>query len=261
MNKAEFESKPSWEQDFSKMSDGPVDEEIWRFELDPVVPTYNDEAQAYTSSERNVRIENGNLVLEAHRESYAYPTGEKYEYTSGRVDTRDSFDFEYGKFEVTMKVPQGAGTWPAFWFLSSTQPFTKALHPTDSDWAEPRFYKHDGELDALEMYGNNPGVVEGTLHTFESDPTFHTQLPDASTAFHIYGVEVSPEKVEWTIDGEVFGTFEKPSDDPGKWPFGNGNRFYLILNLAMGSVAGDIEADADSWLMQVEKAQFFEYKK
>ena len=261
MKKIEFESSPSWEQNFSKMPNGPLDKNVWRFDLDPTIPTYNQESQGYTDSERNVRIENGNLVIEAHREPYAYPTGEKFEFTSGRIDTRDSFDFEYGKFEVTMKVPEGAGTWPAFWFLSSTEPYTKALHPSDSDWAQPRFYKHDGELDALEMYGNNPGVAEGTLHTFDKDHTFETKMKDASTTFHTYGVEVTPEKVNWTIDGKVFGTYNKPSDDPNKWPFGNGNRFYLILNLAMGGLAGAIDTNTDSWSMQIQNVQFFEYKK
>jgi beta-glucanase (GH16 family) len=256
---AEFETTPSWEQDFSKMPNGPIDNATWRHELDPEVPTYNDEAQAYTSSERNVRIEDGKLVIEAHREVYKYPgASTHYEFTSGRIDTRDSFDFEYGKYEVTMKLPAGSGTWPAFWFLSGSQPFTDALSPTDEDWAEPRFYMHNGELDAMEAYGDRPGFIEGTLHAFNESTAFEVNDVDTS-AFHTYGVEVAPTKLVWTLDGEVYGTLEKPSDNPDDWPFGGGNRFYAILNLAMGSVAGEIDANQDSWRMEVQDARFFEF--
>ncbi len=259
---AEFESSPSWEQDFSTMPNGPVDTRTWRFELDPAVPTYNDESQAYTDSERNVRIEDGVLVLEAHRESYQYPgTDTAYEFTSGRIDTLGSFDFEYGKCEVTMKLPTDPGTWPAFWFLSANQPFTDALNPTDENWAEPRFYMHNGELDAVETYGNRPGVVEGALHTFNKSYAFGAPATITSDEFHTYGVEVTPTEVRWTLDGEVFGTYVKPSDSPDDWPFGSGNRIYPILNLAMGSVAGKIDGGLNKWQMQVKSIRFFECNK
>lgn len=257
-----FASKPSWEQDFTKLPNGPIDTKVWRYELDPAVPAYNNEAQAYTDHEKNVRIEGGMLVLEAHREEYQYPSdpsGKRFNFTSGRIDTRDTFSFEYGKFEATMKLPRGDGTWPAVWFLSATQPFTDKLHPTDADWAKPRFYMHDGELDAMEAYGKDPGVIEGTLHTFEKDQTIRTTIP-TDDAFHTYGVEVSPDKVVWTVDGKAFGTFTKPSGNTDEWPFGQSNRFYPILNLAMGGAGGDTDSTTNTWSMEVRDIRFFDYR-
>lgn len=259
-NNAEFKSTVSWEQDFSIMPNGSLDTSIWRYELNPAVPTYNDESQAYTNSERNVRIEGGTLIIESHRESYQYPgTDAIYEFTSGRIDTLGHFDFEYGKCEVTMRLPDESGTWPAFWFLSANQPFTNALNPTTEKWDEPRFYMHNGELDVVEAYGNRPGVVEGALHTFNKSYSFGVPIIITPDEFHTYGVEVTPTEVRWTIDSEVFGRYIKSSDSSDDWPFGSGNRIYPILNLAMGSAAGEIKVDQNNWQMQIRSIKFFEY--
>lgn len=256
----EFELTASWEQDFSTMPNGSVDTNTWRFELDPAVPTYNNESQAYTNSEHNVRIEDGILILEAHRETHQYPGADTiYEFTSGRIDTLGRFDFEYGRCEVTMKLPTDPGTWPAFWFLSANQPFTNALDPTPENWDEPRFYMHNGELDGVETYGNHPGTVEGSLHTFNRSYAFSAPVTITSDEFHTYGVEVTPTEVRWTLDGEVFGTYIKPSDSSDDWPFGGGNRIYPILNLAMGSVAGETDSGQNNWQMQIRSIQFFAY--
>ncbi|MEK7152379.1 MAG: glycoside hydrolase family 16 protein [Patescibacteria group bacterium] len=258
----EFGAKPSWVQNFAAMRSGSVDRNVWRHETDPAVPTYNDEAQAYT--ENNVRIERGRgLLIEARRQPYRYPNGpnhKAYGITSGRIDTRDSLSFEYGKFEVEMKMPEGKGTWPAFWFLSANQAHTTKLHPTDADWEKERFYLHDGELDVVEYYGHTPGVVEATLHAYAESTEGHVSVADAEDAFHTYGVEVTPTEVRWTIDGKTYFKREKPSDNPDEWPFGNGNQFYAILNLAMGgSGGGEVDDSKSRWTMEVKSAAFYEY--
>lgn len=109
----EFESTPSWSQDFLSTTAVAPDRRVWRYDTDPKTPSYNQEYQGYTTDPRNVRIEPGvGLVIEAHRESYVYPRDKKeliYDYTSGKIDTLDSFNFEYGKVEATIKMPRGAG--------------------------------------------------------------------------------------------------------------------------------------------------------
>lgn len=261
----EFSTEPVWNQDFSLMTDGSIDSRVWRYELDPEVPGYNNEAQAYTNSTRNVRVEGGTLVIEAHREQYTYPNdpGQRtFGITSGRIDTRDSLNFEFGKFEVTMKLPAGKGTWPAFWFLSANQPHTSKLNPSYEDWGQERFYMHDGELDAMEAYGNEPGIIEATLHTYDKSIEARTAVPDATDAFHTYGVEVTPTKVVWTVDGKPYQTFNKPSGNPDEWPFGNGNQLYAILNLAMGgSGGGKIDSSVNEWRMEIASARFYAYTK
>lgn len=251
----EFSPVSTWSQDFSKMPNGVVDSNVWAYELDPAVPGYNNEAQIYTNSLRNVRVDNGVLIIEAHREPHKI--------TSGRIDTRDSFSFEYGKLEATMKLPKGDGTWPAFWLLSANQPHTTKLHPVDDDWDKPNFYLHDGELDIMESYGNNPGVIEATMHSYKH-PNIAQQLsvPDASEVFHTYGIEVTPTKITWTLDGKPYQTLRKTSNDTDYWPFGNGNRLYAILNLAMGGTGGGtIDPHQNNWRMDVKSVDFYKYIK
>lgn len=264
----EFSTDPTWVQDFARQPNGPIDTDVWRYELDKAVPTYNEEAQAYTSHQKNVRIENGALLLEAHREAYSYAGDtHKYKITSGRIDTKESFTLSYGKIEAIMKLPKGEGAWPAFWLLSANQPHTTALHPTDADWEKPGFYTHDGELDIMEAYGDRPGSVEGTVHTFN---TFKKNkgagdgktvaAPDASEAFHTYGVELTPDEIVWTIDNQPYKSFKKPAgSNTDTWPFTADNELYVILNLAMGSAGGEPNPSQATWQLSVKKVAFYEY--
>lgn len=257
---SEFAAKPKWEQDFRTQTE--LDTNVWHHELDPVVPTYNKEAQAYTDNPKNVRVDCGSLIIEAHRENYTDPAGREVEYTSGRIDTRDSLNFEYGKVEVTMILPEGAGAWPAFWFLSANNPHTSALDPTEADWAKDYFYLHDGEIDGMEAgHHGKTNQIGFHVHTFsKQDIGKYVHIPDASTTPHTYGVEVTPNQIVWTVDGERKFTFKKPSNNPKAWPFGKGNELYLILNLAMGGdYAGPIDPANDSWRLQVFDVKYYPY--
>jgi beta-glucanase (GH16 family) len=259
-----FSDLPAWSQNFGGMADGTPDRSIWHYELDPAVPGYNDEIQAYTDDSDNVRIENGHLVIEALRETHSYPNDpqqQEYAFTSGRIDTHGSLEFEYGKFEVTMKLPEGQGTWPAVWFLSANQPHTQRLHPDASKWEEERFYMHDGELDLVEAYGHSPGKIESTLHAYNRSIEIPVEIPDAATSFHTYGTEITPEKVTLTLDGAPFKVLEKTSGHPDDWPFGNGNKWYAIFNLALGGPAGIPDAAENSWRMEVASINFYPYVK
>ncbi|MDN5275460.1 MAG: glycosyl hydrolase [Candidatus Saccharibacteria bacterium] len=260
-NSGEFSAKPSWEQDFSQLPDGPIDSRVWRYELDADVPTYNNEAAAYTDSTKNVRIENGNLILEACRESYRYSQSSKeYAFTSGRIDTKDSLTFAYGKLEATMKLPEGAGTWPAFWLLSANEPNTQQV--TDSNLNQDRLYMKDGEIDIMEAYGHTPGVVEATLHTYLESHDSKVTLSDASHAFHTYGIEITPTRLVWTIDGQPYYSFDKPSDNLDEWPIDGKNQFYAILNLAMGGSGGqEIDSSLNEARLEVQSVKFYDYVK
>lgn len=209
-------------------------------------PIYNDEEQTYTDNPENVRVDNGALVLEAHRT----PEG----ITSGKVTTKGLFAVAVGsRIEARIRMPEGKGTWPAFWLLSDNQPHTAALSPTDADWAQERFYMHDGEIDIMEYYGSNPDDVEATVHTYTASTESYVSVPDADETFHAYGLEWHADKLVWTLDGEPYHTFNKPSDSSDDWPFGEGNEMYLILNLAMGgSGGGEIEDQPDdTWRMEI----------
>lgn len=259
---SEFSKTPDWQQNFAKAQTGSIDTSIWHYDTSPEVPGYNDEAQGYTNWHDNVRIENGvGLVLEAHKRDYKYPNDpqqRQFKYTSGRIDTRNSFSFEYGKIEATMKLPASKGVWPAFWLLSGNEVHTINKEYSDDQINDKKFYLHNGEVDVMEYYGDNPSHIEATVHTFNEvkAKTITVKTPEL---FHTYGVEITPDNIIWTIDNVPYHIFTKKSDNPDDWPFKNNNQLYVILNLAMGGPAGEIDNTQGPWRLEVSNVAFYEF--
>lgn len=259
-----FTKEPTWVQDFTSSDSTSVDPTIWYYSTDPKIPGYNNEKQAYTSRAQNVRIEPGTgLVIEARKSNYMYPNDPQkrtFAYTSGRIDTKQSFSFEYGKVEATIKLPAGKGVWPAFWLLSANEPNTANYSEADAAAAGERFYMKDGEIDIMEYYGDPGGKVEATVHTYANSHAHLTSVPDHADKYHTYAVELEPTKVTWAIDGKPYFSYDKTSDDINKWPFGRGNQFYIVLNLAMGGEGGGQIDDTNSpWRMEVKNVKFYDY--
>ncbi len=69
----------------------------------------NNEAQFYTP--QNVNVNGGYLTITARKQNSG-----SYKYTSGKLERK--YDFTYGIFEMRAKIPQGRGTWPAFWLVN-----------------------------------------------------------------------------------------------------------------------------------------------
>ena len=92
----------SWELVWQDEFDGPeLDATNWTHDVWPPRKV-NDEDQAYTARTKNMRVEDGHLVIEAHREDYEGAT-----YTSGRIHSSGKADFLYGRFEVRARLPRG----------------------------------------------------------------------------------------------------------------------------------------------------------
>jgi len=181
----------------------------------------NNESQNYTSRTDNVVIANGILKIIAKKESY-----QGAEYTSARMKTKGKFAFTYGKVEVKAKLPKGGGTWPAIWMLGSSI--------STLGWPAC------GEVDIMEHVGNNQGRVLSALHTPSSyGGTINhgsQTLDDVSTAFHVYAVEWTSEKMIFSVDGKVHYTYNPTTKNSNTWPFNDDQ--YIILNVAMGGGLG-----------------------
>ena len=181
----------------------------------------NNESQYYTNRTDNVSIANGILKITAKKESYQGAA-----YTSTRMKTQDKFNFKYGKVEVRAKLPQGKGTWPAIWMLGS--------NISTVGWPAC------GEVDIMEHAGNRQGIVQSAMHTpssYGNTSNLGSQtLADVSTAFHVYAVEWTSEKMVFSVDGVVHYTYNPSTKNSNTWPF-DANQF-LILNVAMGGTFG-----------------------
>ena len=177
----------------------------------------NQEQQYYSDRKENVRVEDGCLVIEAHKESL-----DGRDYTSGRINSSGKIQFKYGYLEARMMLPKGRGTWPAFWMLG-----------TQSVWPAC------GEIDIMEFVGYQPTTVHGTIHTGKYNHMIGTQkgtnteVPTVTDEYHTYTLDWTPENITISVDDTAYFSFDNDgAGDPGTWPFDQ--PFYIILNVAFG---------------------------
>lgn len=230
-----------WSDEFSH--DGLPDTTKWNYDLGDGCPDNcgwgNNELQWYTNDSKNVRIEDGLLIIEAHKDS----TGNKA-YSSAKIVSRDKGDWTYGRLEIRAKLPRGLGTWPAIWML-----------PTDWKYGG---WPASGEIDIMEHVGYDPGVIHGTIHTEAYNHIKQTQkegkinIPDAQDEFHVYTVDWTEDKMDFYVDDRLYHTVVRnPADDYRGWPFDQ--RFYLIMNIAVGGNWGGAKGvDPDIWPQRME---------
>ena len=191
----------------------------------------NSEKQYYTLNRtQNVRQEGGCLVIESLKEDYQ---GAKY--TSASINTEGKKSFEGDiRIEVSAKLPQGKGIWPAIWMMGTNR---KTV-----GWPKC------SELDIMEFVGHTPGKVFGTLHWWDSANTGSDKhkskgsnllISDLHTAFHVYSLERKGNTISLFIDGKNYLTFSTP---PTAYADTFTGPLYLLLNTAIGgSWGGEID--------------------
>lgn len=234
-------AKLVWSDEFE--NPGAPDATKWNYDIGDGCPNVcgwgNNELQYYTNDSKNVRVENGNLVIEARKEA----KGGK-EYTSTRIVSKAKGDWLYGRIEVRAKLPRGKGTWPAIWML-----------PTDWKYGG---WPASGEIDIMEHVGFDPGVVHGTIHTESYNHIKGTQkegkvtVSNVSDAFHVYAVEWTKDKMTFIIDNDAYYIVTRsPSEDFKGWPFDQ--RFHLLMNIAVGGNWGGMQGvDESIWPQRME---------
>src|SRR5690554_86707 len=99
---------------FEEHFEGPeLNMENWSFEEGDGCPNLcgwgNNEQQVY--DRQQVKVEDGKLVITAEK------SGDTY--VSGKINTKDKVEFQYGIIEVRAKLPRGKGMWPAIWMLGA----------------------------------------------------------------------------------------------------------------------------------------------
>jgi beta-glucanase (GH16 family) len=226
-----------WSDEFDE--EGVLDLSKWSIDEWPARKV-NDEDQAYTARGKNLRVEGGHLVIEAHKEDYAGAA-----YTSARIHSRGKGDFLYGRFEARAKVPRGKGTWPAIWMLPS-DPFRYATTCEEGDeWQGSETcdaWPNSGEIDILEHVGYEMGHVHGTVHNRayywinweQRKGRILLDAPDQD--WHVYAVEWSPDRIDAYVDDTLYFTYVNEGDGWKAWPYDH--PFHLVVNLAVGGAWG-----------------------
>ncbi|MGC8824701.1 MAG: family 16 glycosylhydrolase [Bacteroidales bacterium] len=206
-----------WSDEFNGTS---LNRNVWNVEVNDYGGG-NNELQYYTDRPENLRVEGGNLVIEARKETYLTRN-----YTSARITTQKKVAFRYGRIEARMKLPYGKGIWPAFWMLGESI--------SSVGWS------NCGEIDIMEMIGggSNDSKVYFTLHwgpmTNGSHPSYGLSytLPSGKFAddYHIFTVEWDDKTIRGYCDNTQYYVID--ISKAGLEAFHN--PFFIILNLAVG---------------------------
>jgi beta-glucanase (GH16 family) len=194
----------------------------------------------------NVRVENGTLILTTKEQKAIHSaTQQRYNFTSGWVESKHKRSQKYGRFEVRAKLPspdvgmpgQWPSAWPAHWLM-----------PDDSSICWPV----GGEIDIMEAYRPTPSGQGSVLMTYHWASTCNQdqwdrkfgKFPNTSNEtvidwfheYHTFGVEWKTDTIEWYIDGVI--KYVRTKDQP-KGLFIPDTPFYMILNTAMEPWSND----------------------
>jgi len=177
----------------------------------------NNELENYTNSSNNSFISGHKyLVIEARKEGDGY--------TSARLQTLGKKEFTYGRVDIRAKLPKGQGVWPALWMLGSNIATTP--------------WPASGEIDIMELLGNEPNKVYGTMHWGNAGEgstriggNYSLSGEDFSQKFHVFSIVWDSTKIEWLVDNQKYFTGNK-SEVNGNYPFDK--PFFFIFNVAVG---------------------------
>ncbi len=209
-----------WSDEFNGNAGVLPDPTKWSFDIGTGQDGWgNQELQFYTNRPENVSLDGqGNLVITARAESFS-----GRQFTSARIKTQGLFQQAYGRFEARIKNPYGPGLWPAFWMLGSN--------------IETVGWPQAGEIDIMEMRGQDPTVISGSLH----GPGYSGGNPVSGSYalkngrydadFYVYAVEWFPDRIDFFVDDYLYNRI-RPRDVKGEWVFDH--PFFMIINLAVG---------------------------
>lgn len=185
----------------------------------------SDWAHWISSSKDVVYIKNGCLVCVAkpNRSEKA----DTARILTGAIWSKHKYSFQYGKLEVRMKTNAHQGNFPAVWMGREVADGTSVPY---------------GEIDVVETFGTKRQSSHAAHTQYTQDNANHgqkrifTKSVDV-TKWHVYGMEWTPQSITWTVDGEVVGTYNKPTDKKlltqNAWTFDN--PFFILMNQSVGN--------------------------
>lgn len=179
-----------------------LDESIWNV----YDSKHRADTEPFYAKPDNVYIEDGNLVIKTKVEEY-----KGYHATSGWMETNCNLYINYGRIEMSAKLPEGHRIWPAFWLMG------------DNDT-----WPYCGEIDIMEMVGGGEmnswrGDKESiaTVH-FANDAGEHDEAGGWETPiinddklsedYHIYALEWEEDQLRWYFDDVLYFTFNITTD-------------------------------------------------
>lgn len=221
-------SAPNWRLVWADEFNGAdVDPTCWAPFTERSGNNPDDEAQRFTASDRNHFVKDGVLTIRALRETTEVE-GKVKHFSSAQLMTNKLAAWQYARFEARIKVPKGAGYWPAFWMMPENDKY--------GGWPM------GGEVDIMEMIGREPNTNIAVAHYYDYRKKAHRVQHSSwvnptplDEAFHVYAIDWTRDGMIWSFDGQPYfqakgwptpprAAKDAPYDQP----------FYLIVNLSVG---------------------------
>ena len=208
----------------------------------------NEELQWYQP--QNAYVSDGRLEIKGKNEKIVNPhfnensgswrtKREFAEYTSACIITKNLHEWNgSGYFEIRAKIDTSMGSWPAIWLLG-----------TEGRWPD------NGEIDIMEFYRIKKGptilanVAWGSQTEYQpvwsstkkSLSDFISHDPQWANKYHIWSMKWDSSEIQIFLDDELLNKTDlsQTINADGANPFANDNRFYLLLNLAIGANGGN----------------------
>jgi beta-glucanase (GH16 family) len=246
-----------WSDEFE--TNGAVNSTKWHHQTQlPVGGSwFNGEQQHYTNLITNSFVNAGFLNIKAIKEPYTNQ-GVTKQYTSARLNSK--FAFMYGRVDVRAKIPTNQGTWPAIWLLGKNVNENGGFF--DSQFGTTS-WPACGEIDIMEhgiTQSQPAGYVQSAIHTPSSfgNTVNHggTIASNLGNDFHVYSMNWSPFQITFLLDGVAFYTYNPAVKNASTWPF-NAEQ-YLLLNIAMGGVAGTIPSSFTNAAMEIDYVRVYQ---
>src|SRR5205823_12635495 len=122
-------------------------------------------------------------------------------------------------------LPKGKGVWPALWMLGN--------NISSVGWPAC------GEIDIMELLGQEPSKSYGTLH-YGASPATHGSKGNAYSLssgsfydqFHVFSMEWKQDQTQLYVDNNLYLTVTKT--DVGSSPYPFNAPFFFIFNVAVG---------------------------
>ena len=204
-----------WSDEFNGTS---IDTTVWNMEKGNL--GVNNEDEFYQAS--NATVANGNLVITAKKEQAG-----GFSYTSARMNTLNKISAQYGRIEARIKLPLGAGLWPAFWMMGSN---INAVS-----------WPNCGEIDVMEHI-NSTNTIYGTIHWNSGGGAAQygltTSIPSPDD-YHIYAIEWDQSSIRWYVDTTLYCTANIANNINNTGAFQL--PFFILFNMAVG---GDFPGQA-----------------
>ena len=242
-----------WEDEFDY--DGALNANKWHHQVIPIMGTSwaNGEVQHYTNREENSYVSDGTLKIVAKKEQYNF-SGNTKSYTSARLNTK--YAFQYGRVDISAKLPAEQGTWPAFWTLGANIDERGNYHGnTYGSVGWPKC----GEIDIMEQNGWDKDNLIGHLHWGNIQTSQYQnvggtkRVQNTATEFNLYSLVWTKDEIRILFNNEEFFSRAIDNSMPYRFPH------YILFNIAMGgNLGGTIPPNFTTATMEVDYIRIYQ---